>query len=58
MNIYIQDMPRPQCNQYLKRCHNNALMHSFCIAALHVTVNNAFMVVLSLATIKHTEVFI
>jgi len=58
MNIYIQDMPCPQCNQNLKRCRKNAIMRSFCIAALHVTqqcFNCSFM---SLATIKHTEVFI
>jgi len=52
MNIYIQNMLHPQCNQNLKHCRKNAIMHSFCIAALPVTqqcFNNSFM---SLATIN------
>jgi len=34
--------------------HGNTTMHLFCIAALHVILNNTFTPVLLLATIIHT----
>jgi len=44
MNIYIQYMPHPHCNQNLKHCCENTIMRSFCIAVLCVT-RQALMVV-------------
>jgi hypothetical protein len=45
INIYIQDRQCQQCNKYLK-CHGNKTMRSFCIDALHVTVNNPLTAIL------------
>jgi hypothetical protein len=55
--ILIYKIGNVNSNQFCKICHGCGIVCSLCIVALQITTSSAFVVTMSLASIRSTQIF-